>query len=71
MDSSKTPSQSPSSKEGETRTLILGNGDVMSIEDAHQKVEETRADGIMLGRAIFGNPWLFANSRELANTSER
>ena len=40
--------------------LIFGNGDVLDINDAHQKVKETGCDGIMLGRAIFGNPWLFA-----------
>ena len=41
-------------------TLIIGNGDVKSVEDAHQKAELFGADGIMLGRAIFGNPYLFA-----------
>ena len=40
-------------------TLILGNGDVVDVDDARRKVEETGCDGIMLGRAIFGNPWLF------------
>lgn len=42
-------------------TLIIGNGDVKDLADARVKAEETGADGIMLGRAIFGNPWLFAN----------
>lgn len=41
-------------------TLILGNGDALSLEDAKQKAKESGADGVMLGRAIFGNPWLFA-----------
>jgi len=40
-------------------TLILGNGDVLDIEDGKRRVKESGADGIMLGRAIFGNPWLF------------
>ena len=40
-------------------TLILGNGDALDIEDAELKVKETGCDGVMLGRAIFGNPWLF------------
>jgi nifR3 family TIM-barrel protein len=44
-------------------TLIIGNGDVKNIEDAKQKAFETNCDGVMLGRAIFGNPWLFAQSR--------
>jgi nifR3 family TIM-barrel protein len=40
-------------------TLIFGNGDVKDIEEAKQRVRETGCDGVMLGRAIFGNPWLF------------
>jgi nifR3 family TIM-barrel protein len=42
------------------QTLIAGNGDVKDIADARKKIEETGADGVMLGRAIFGNPWLFS-----------
>lgn len=40
-------------------TVILGNGDVKDMADARAKAEISGADGIMLGRAIFGNPWLF------------
>ncbi len=40
-------------------TLILGNGDVQDIAEARVRAHESGADGIMLGRAIFGNPWLF------------
>ena len=43
--------------------LIIGNGDVKDMEDARQKVAETGADGAMLGRAIFGNPWLFSEEK--------
>jgi nifR3 family TIM-barrel protein len=46
------------------KTLIIGNGDVESVEDAILKCEQTGADGAMLGRAIFGTPYLFSNSRE-------
>ncbi len=42
-------------------TLIFGNGDALDIKDAEQKVKETGCDGVMLGRAIFGNPWLFSS----------
>lgn len=42
-------------------TLILGNGDVLTVESGKLKAEETGCDGVMLGRAIFGNPWLFAS----------
>lgn len=40
-------------------TLIFGNGGVMNLEEARQRVLETGCDGVMLGKAIFGNPWLF------------
>lgn len=43
-----------------SKSLIFGNGDVKNIMEAKQRVAETGADGVMLGRAIFGNPWLFA-----------
>ncbi len=39
---------------------ILGNGDVKDLADARQKVADTGCDGVMLGRAIYGNPWLFS-----------
>jgi nifR3 family TIM-barrel protein len=38
---------------------IFGNGDVMSIAQARELCTQTGADGMMLGRAIYGNPWLF------------
>jgi tRNA-dihydrouridine synthase len=41
-------------------TLIIGNGDVTSIFDAQAKIAASGADGAMLGRAIFGNPWVFS-----------
>ena len=44
------------------KTLIIGNGDVMNIDEAKRKCKETGCDGVMLGRAIFGNPWLFSTS---------
>ena len=34
------------------------------IADARAKVEATKCDGVMLGRAIYGNPWLFSHSQE-------
>ncbi len=49
-------------------TRILGNGDVTDLEDARRKAEATGADGIMIGRGIFGNPWVFAG-RKLEDTA--
>lgn len=40
-------------------TLIIGNGDVRDIEDGVEKSKNTGCDGIMIGRAVFGNPWIF------------
>lgn len=50
----------------EQRTLIIGNGDVVSIEDAHKKVAESGCDGVMIGRGIFGTPWLFKDTYKRA-----
>lgn len=41
------------------QTLIIGNGDAKNLADAREKAKASGADGVMLGRAIFGNPWLF------------
>ena len=46
-----------------SETLIIGNGDVVDLIDAQKKADETGCDGVMLGRAIFGNPWLFNRER--------
>ncbi len=55
-------------------TLIIGNGDVKDMADARAKAKEFSADGVMLGRAIFGNPWLFAplhNKNALPSIKEK
>lgn len=52
-----------------SKTLIFGNGDALSIADAKQKTKDTGCDGVMLGRAIFGNPWLF--SEKIPETEEK
>ncbi|MEI8337520.1 MAG: tRNA-dihydrouridine synthase [bacterium] len=41
-------------------TLIIGNGDVKNIEEGIQRIKETSCDGVMIGRGIFGTPWLFS-----------
>ena len=43
-----------------SKTLIFGNGDVTDLNDARVKAKLSGADGVMLGRAIFGNPFLFS-----------
>jgi nifR3 family TIM-barrel protein len=43
--------------------LLIGNGDVQDLEDAKRKVAESGCDGAMIGRGMFGNPWVFAGRK--------
>lgn len=54
-----------------SKTLIVGNGDVRNIADARAKADRAKCDGVMLGRAVFGNPWLFAERAEPPSPEER
>ncbi len=40
--------------------IILGNGDVKTPAEAREKCKQYGCDGVMIGRGIFGNPWLYA-----------
>jgi tRNA-dihydrouridine synthase len=48
-----------------TGTLILGNGDVQSLEDAVRRVREHAVHGVLVGRSALGSPWFF-NRKEVA-----
>lgn len=52
--------------EQRSSTLIVGNGDVQNVDDARRRAAESGADGVMLGRAVFGTPWLFAPVQEVS-----
>ena len=43
---------------------VIGNGDVRDVDSAIQMYEQTGCDGIMVGRAVRGNPWLFRELKE-------
>jgi len=47
--------------EASSGTLIFGNGDILTPEDAFAIAQKTGADGVMIGKGIFGKPWLFAD----------
>lgn len=56
-------------KEKGVSTLLLGNGDIASIQEAKEKVDKYNIDGIMIGRGILHNPWLFDQKVNSASKS--
>ena len=51
------------------RTRIIGNGDIASLADAEEKLRQSGADGAMIGRGIFGNPWFFNKEKDINSIS--
>lgn len=49
---------------------VIGNGDVASPDDARALLETSGADGVMIGRATFGRPWLPGQVRHFLRTGE-
>lgn len=44
------------------QTLLVGNGDIISRAQAVAMHERYHVDGVMIGRGLFANPWVFAQS---------
>lgn len=40
-------------------TLLIGNGDIMSYQEGVDKARDYHLDGVMIGRGVFQNPWIF------------
>ena len=49
---------------------IIGNGDIDSPEKARQAFDRYGVDGVMIGRATYGRPWIFREIRHYLNTGE-
>jgi len=50
---------------------VFGNGDVVSVDDAKKLLEESGADGILVGRGTYGRPWFLNQISHYLKTGER
>ena len=50
---------------------IIGNGDITDGEKAREAFDRYGVDGIMIGRATFGHPWIFREIRHFLDTGEK
>jgi tRNA-dihydrouridine synthase B len=53
------------------RVPVIGNGDVVTIEDAVNLLRQSGADGVMIGRGAYGRPWFINQVGHYLKTGER
>ncbi len=41
---------------------VIGNGDILSLQDGRTLMSDTGCDGVMIGRGALGNPWIFSDT---------
>jgi tRNA-dihydrouridine synthase len=52
-------------------TIIIGNGDIKSLQQGIELIKKYNLDGFMVGRGIMSNPWLFANNVNEISVKQR
>jgi tRNA-dihydrouridine synthase B len=50
---------------------VIGNGDVVNVEDAKQLLESSGADGVMIGRGAYGRPWFLNQVSHFLKTGQK
>ncbi len=55
----------------EVKIPVIGNGDVIDEESCLKMLEETKVDAVMIGRASFGNPWIFKQINYFLKTGKK
>ena len=53
------------------KVILIANGDIQSLKQGKQLAKDAGFDGIMIGRAIFGNPWFFDSKSKIENISTK
>lgn len=52
-------------------TTLIGNGDIKSFAEAHQKIADYGVDGVLIGRGAFGEPWIFEKNADGSEPRKR
>ena len=50
---------------------VIGNGDLKCAEDVEKALKFSKVDGVMIGRATLGNPWIFTQTLEYLKTGNK